>query len=170
MRLDGKQWRHIFDSYEHEAFRLETHQVYSVPGEQEELNSFLRTGKLELGPDDPWLVRIRAYRDSGRRVIRVHVVTPPLTDYLRYEFAGYAYSVEAGEEIHILDPADSSGMELPKQDFWLFDRKQVVLMHYGEDGTQLGRELLEGIDPAEYVRWRDLTLANSVPFEEYSKA
>ena len=33
---------------------------------------------------------------------RVHVVSEPLTDYLRFEITGYRLNVEAGEDVRIL--------------------------------------------------------------------
>lgn len=98
----------------------------------------------------------------------MHVITRPLSDYLRFEFAAYHYNVRAGEEVHILDLADKPNPGLPNQDFWMFDESKVVRMDYAEDGTQLGRELLEGVDPAPYVEWKRLALEHAEPFLEYS--
>ncbi len=81
----------------------------------------------------------------------MHVVRRPLTDYLRYEFAVYRRTVEVGEDVRILDLTDQSDPGLPAQDFWLFDDTAVVRMDYDSEGTQLGCELLEKVDPAPYV-------------------
>lgn len=40
-------------------------------------------------------------------------------------------------------------------------------MDYAPDGTQLGRELLEGVDPAPYVEWKRLALELSESFDKY---
>jgi len=40
-------------------------------------------------------------------------------------------------------------------------------MDYAPDGTQLGRELLEDVDPAAYVEWKRLALEHATPFTEY---
>lgn len=52
------------------------------------------------------------------------------------------------------------------QDFWLFDRSEVVLMNYSADGTQVSRELYDS-DPAPYIEYQRIALAESVPFREY---
>ena len=46
---------------------------------------------------------IKAAVEAGKVFQRVHVVTEPLTDYLRYEL-GWSYppNIEAGEDIRIL--------------------------------------------------------------------
>ncbi|MFJ5119242.1 MULTISPECIES: DUF6879 family protein [unclassified Kitasatospora] len=48
--------------------------------------------------------RVKGCRSTGRRVGRVHVLTRPLTDHLRFEFAHYRHNIAAGEDIRILDP------------------------------------------------------------------
>jgi hypothetical protein len=169
VRLDGDAWRTFFDSFTKEAFRLETLLAYDVASEREEYEAFITTGHLHIPDDDPWLARVRHFRDSGRWVGRVHVISRPLTDYLRYEFAVYSHTARAGEDVRILDLTDQSNPGLPAQDFWLFDESSIVRMDYDEHGHQLGRELLAGADPAPYIAWKRTALTTSQPFEEYAK-
>jgi hypothetical protein len=170
VRLDGDAWQAFFDSFDREAFRLETLPVYDMADEQEEFAGFLATGKLDIPDDDSWLVRLRHFRETGRWIGRVHLLSRPLTDYLQYQFAFYPYSVAAGEDVHILDVTDQPNPDLPAQDFWLFDESQVVRMDYDAQGRQLGRELLEGVDPTPYVEWKRQALELAVPFPEYAAA
>jgi hypothetical protein len=165
--LAGEAWRAFFDAYEREAFRLETRQAYSIESEQAEYEHFRATGQLDIPDTDQWLTRVRHFRRTGRWVGRVHVLRRPLNDYLKYEFAVYGYTVEAGEDVRILDVTDEADVGLPNHDFWLFDERAVVRMDYDVDGTQLGRELLEGIDPAPYVTWKRLALERAEPFSSY---
>lgn len=167
MRLDGDAWRDFFNSFTRDAFRLETLPVYNVSSEQDEYENFLSTGRLNIPGDDPWLVRVRRFREAGRRIGRVHVIVRPLTDYLRYEFAVYRHTVAAGEDVRILDLTDQPDPGLPDQDFWLFDDTAVVRMDYDTDGTQVGRELLEDADPAPYVAWKRTALQHAEPFARY---
>lgn len=101
-------------------------------------------------------MRVRHFRRTGRWIGRVHILTRPLTEYLRYEFAVYRHTVKAGEDVRILDLTRQPDPGLPSQDFWLFDESAVVRMDYRPDGTQVGRELLEDIDPGESVITRYL--------------
>lgn len=71
-----------------------------------------------------------------------------------------------GEDVRILDLTNQPNPGLPAQDFWLFDDTAVVRMDYDQDATQLGRELLEDVDPAPYVAWKRLALKYSEPFTE----
>ena len=168
MRLDGEAWRTFFDSFQREAFRLETLPAYSMASEQAEYDTFLATGELHIPEDDSWLVRVRRFRRTGRWIGRVHIITRPLTDYLRYEFAVYRHTVQAGEDVQILDLTDQPNPGLPSQDFWLFDESAVVRMEYRPDGTQISRELLEGQDPTPYIGWKRLALNQAIPFKEYA--
>jgi hypothetical protein len=165
--LEGDAWRTFFDAYQREAFRLETRQSYGVASERTEYEQFLSTGELDIPETDQWLTRLRRFRQTGRWVGRVHVLSRPLTDYLRYEFAVYGFTVQAGEDVRILDVTDMPDPGLPDQDFWLFDESAVVLMEYDDAGNQLGRELLEHVDPAPYVKWKRLALDRAVPFVSY---
>lgn len=168
MRLDDNDaWRTFFNSYRREAFRLETLPVYNVSKEQVELENFLTSGRLDIPDEDPWLTRVRRFRQTGRWIGRVHVICRPLTDYLRYEFAVYRHTVAAGEDVRILDLTDRPNPGLPAEDFWLFDDTAIVRMDYKPDGTQLRRELLENVDPAPYVAWKRLALRHAQPFTEY---
>jgi hypothetical protein len=168
MRLEGDAWRQFFDSYERAAFRLETLPVYAMPDEEDEFRRFLAGEKPPQDHHYSWLDRVANFRATGRVIQRVHVVTRPLSDYLRYEFEwAYAFNVEAGEEIKILDLTDRENPGLPAEDFWMFDERHVVSMMYRPDGSQIGRELLDDPDIESYVHYKEIALGNSVPFEEY---
>jgi hypothetical protein len=165
--LDGKDWDDCFDSMRREAWRLETRPVYAVPQEAERLKRFLAGDK---SPDDytsAWMDDLRRWRSEGKRVGRVHVVTRPLSDYLRFEFEFYyRHHIRAGEDIRILDLTNTDNPGLPDQDFWMFDESRVVLMHYRQDGAQIGRELWQG-PPDQHIAWRDLAVSRSMPFIDY---
>lgn len=167
MRLDGDAWEDYFNSFERDAFRLETLPVYKVESEREAYTRFLATGEADILESDSWFEQLRHYRDTGRWIGRVHVITRPLTDYLRFEFAFQLHSVQVGEDIRILDLTDRPNPGLPEQDFWMFDESKVVRMEYEADGTQIGRELLEGVDPAPYVAWKRLALEHAEPLTEF---
>ncbi|HUR01000.1 MAG TPA: hypothetical protein VM347_00515 [Nonomuraea sp.] len=80
------------------------------------------------------------------------------------------FNVQAGEDIRILDLATTPDPGLPAQDFVLFDDAQVVLMHYRDDGTRIGGELLDTADITRYVEWKRLALETSTPFVDYYQA
>jgi hypothetical protein len=160
--LDGEEWAARFKTFRTEAWRLEVLPQYLVPQEAEELAAF-KAGARFPGPyEDSWMDMVRT-----RNVGRVHIVTRPLSDYLRFEFERYyQHQAAAGEDIRILDVTDRPNPLPEVQDFWMFDSATVVLMHYHPDGRQISRELYEG-DPTPFVDYRRIAVEASVPFLEY---
>nr|WP_202447192.1 DUF6879 family protein [Streptomyces sp. SID5468] len=153
---------------EYEAWRLETLPVYRVPQEEDAIRRFLAGEPVTRQATQPWFDRVQAYVASGRSVGRVHIVTQPLSDYLRFEFDHYRHNVEAGEAVRVLDVTNRPNPLDGVQDFWMFDRSRIVLMHYEADGTQVSREVYGG-DPEPFREYQRIALAESVPFEEYVK-
>ncbi|MFI1814605.1 DUF6879 family protein [Streptomyces sp. NPDC020422] len=121
----------------------------------------------DMGPewdDNPW---VRSVTDKGKRVSRVHVLTSPLTDYLRYELAAYPGNIKAGESIGLIDLAEQAVEGLSDHDFWLFHDRDLYRMHYTEGDAFLGGELLPADRLAEYRGYRERALCAAVPFAAY---
>jgi hypothetical protein len=166
--LEGEAWQRFFDDFERSAFRLETRQVYSVPQEAENLQRYLAGERLPAHHRSAWMDRVTGYVSTGRAISRVHVVERPLTDYLRFEFEWYyTFHVTVGEDIRILDLTGKPNPGLPDEDFWMFDDCKVVRMMYRENGTQIGRELIESPELGAYIGYRDMAMREAVPFREY---
>jgi hypothetical protein len=164
----GEDFSGIFDWFGQSAFRLETLDHYAMEYEEEAVQRFLAGEPRDTAYIDGWLQRVRAAVGGGRRVQRVHVVSEPLSDYLRFEITGYRLNVEAGEDVRILPRRTTDGLDLPDHDFWLFDDRQVVRMRYDGNGAFLGAELADDQGSAErYRAWRDATAGAAVPYDRY---
>lgn len=87
MFLAGEDWRRTFDAMQQEAWRLETLPVYRVPQEEEAIRRFQAGEPVTREATQPWFDRVKAYVAGGRGVGRVHIITRPLLDYLRFDFA-----------------------------------------------------------------------------------
>lgn len=158
------------------AWRLETLQQYGNSGEDERLRRFLAgESYVPTTAKEQWLSTVRDNLAAGRTMGRVHVVTEPLTDYMRYELTwGYGPNVEAGEDVRLIPiPADDgqwpTGLR-PGDDFWLFDSQDLYVMRYADDGTWLSVE--PETDPAAVVianHQRDLALHYAIPYREYMR-
>ncbi|MFE8939933.1 DUF6879 family protein [Streptomyces sp. NPDC007872] len=169
MLLDGDEWAARFETFQREAWRLETLPEYRVPQEAEEIAAFLAGERIDPHAySNEYTDDLKRVRREGRSKGRVHIVTRPLSDYLRYEFMYYQPHAWAGEDIRILDVTDRANPLEGVQDFWMFDRSEVVLMNYGPDGTQINREIHEG-DVSPFLEYQRIALTESVPFEEYVK-
>ncbi|MGH3574004.1 MAG: DUF6879 family protein [Pseudonocardiaceae bacterium] len=166
MRLEGDSWRTFFDSYRREAFRLETLPSYHVGGEQEEYEKFLATGQLDIPNDDSWLTRVRHFRNTGRWIGRVHVISRPLTGYLRYEFAVYRRTVAAevvscdtGQPSHdrLLPPSDHSAGSHTLADSPCQLLVHALYLSSGRESTRMLRVVLAA-DLADFSPWSNATL------------
>lgn len=168
--LDGEEWQSYFHDFKNSAFRMEVHQVYTMPFETETLRGFLAGDGKPNGFNADWHETVRHHAAAGRTFQRAKLVRVPLTDYSRYLFEWcIPGNVAAGEDYRIIDVTDREP-ELPLQDFWLFDESIVVRMNYRPDGTQINRELLRDPDIGQYLRWRDTAVAAGVPFAEWNRA
>jgi len=169
--VDEAEFDQLFTGFRYTAFRLETLQRYDVDYEKEPFRRFL-AGEPWFFPDqEEWAEELRDGIRRGRTYRRVHVVTEPLTDYVRFECAwAYRPNVAAGEDVRILPVAEGDWPEgLPRFDYWLFDSSRLLRMNYAPDGSMLTPELVE--DPEQIVLanlWRDRALHLSVPFREYA--
>ena len=110
---------------------------------------------------------IRDASSKGRRISRVRVVSMPLTDYSRFGLYCSQHTNAAGEDIRYL-PRDEVA-ELPDYDYWLFDSRKLVRMHFDDDENFLGGEIIE--DPAvivEHNYWRDAAWHYAVRRDDYA--
>jgi hypothetical protein len=152
------------------AFRLETLDRYTVDSDEGNLERYLAG---ERGPSwaegGDWMDHLAQEEASGIRRYRVHVITGPLSGYLRYECEwGYAYTSKAGEEVFILDTAEIPRPDgIVDEDFWLYDDTHVVRMRYDPAGRFLTAEALPESEAPRYRRRRDTALNAAVPFEDY---
>lgn len=164
-------WENLV-SFRYSLFRLETLQHYSGSSEDEAIAEWRRTATIPLTEElRQWCERIQRRVKDGCRVQRVHVVTEPLTDYMRFELASYEPNVEAGEDVRVIPVCDDRPWpsDVPSgTDFWLIDARQLWSMHYAPDGEWLGAELMtETQRIVDACAIRDAALAQSIPWRDY---
>lgn len=163
---------HFGDLFTKSSYRLEQRDAYVAANEQDPFRRFMAGEPRDDAWREPWRRFIRSAMAAGKHMERVHVVTEPLTDYIRFELEwAYPASVEAGENVKILPRSVADRLELPTCDYWLFDsRRLVALMDYDDQGNWLSVDLVE--DPAvisEYVRGRNVAMHHSIPLFTYLK-
>lgn len=145
--LTPDQFDTLFRDFTTSVVRLEALPAYTVGGaEAQRLDAFRRglPRPLRNVCTDPWLARIATSTIVARKQwTRVRVVDDPLTDYQRYQLASYRESQAAGEQVLVARRVEVGDVG---PDFWLFDRRRVVFMHYHPDGSLDRREYVE--DPA----------------------
>ena len=167
MILSSEDMGSLFREFARSAFRLECHQVYTMPAEQENQRRFLAGEPKPASHNAAWHETVSRNIQAGKMTQRAKVVRRPFTDYTRYLFSwGIPGNVAAGEDYRILDVTDRE-TDLPEQDFWIFDESTVALLNFNPDGTLRDRELADEADLNQYLQWRDLALSEAVPFGDY---
>jgi len=166
-----------FDSlFRHRVFRLETLDWYDAPNEHEPYARFLAGKPADLAWREPWKRLVRDVRASGRIMQRVHIVSEPISDYIRFELLRvYPANVEAGEDVRILGRSSVMGMltgnlfqGLLNADFWLFDDRLVAFLAYTPDGSVEHVKLIEdGRFVRACMRHREDALRDAIPLAEY---
>lgn len=128
---------YIASRHKTDLFRLETRDVLNVPQDAGRLERYLNG---EPGPGHrPWADVIRQQVARGQITRRVLALGEPLTDYRRCSIEwGYLDNVAAGEQCRVVDRPATPGVG--SQDFWLIDRRHVVLMHYDDEGRFVGAD------------------------------
>lgn len=164
-----------FDAFQVSAFRLETLSAYSDEIEDAELALFLAGKPLpeRSTRTEPWLKRVADTSAAGKRWQRVHVVSHPLTGYLRFELVGYDANAEAGEDVRIASRDAYPELAALREDFWLFDAETpepfALLMRYDTTGRLTGYERTTRPDIISRCRdERDLAVARSVPLRQFA--
>ena len=116
-----------------DLFRLETLPFYNAASDADDVRRYLRGEPAPTAEAKrPWLDRIRADVTSGRFWRRIHAVTQPLSDYVRYECEwGYVPNSAAGEQIRI---AELTPALTQIGDFFVLDGMHVVRSYYDETG------------------------------------
>jgi hypothetical protein len=166
--LDSAQFTLQLTGYERSAWRFETQPTYTIPIEQASLSRFLAGEPKPPDHNETWHEHVRSLVAAGKSIGRVRTVRRPLTDYQRYQLAwGIPGNIEAGEDIRILDLTDLQ-LDLPTQDFWLFDETTVVDLNFRPDGTLINVDKLEDPKLEQYLTWRDTALSHAMPFGEWN--
>jgi hypothetical protein len=166
--LDDAEFLRLFDGVTSSAFRLEVRDRYNEAGEAEPLRRFLAGEPADDAWFMDWYDTVREWTRQGKRVMRVRVVSEPLSDYARWELDLARLNTEAGEDIRYLPRTRAVELQLPDEDYWLFDSREAAVLGFGDDDVRLEIELVT--EPAEVARrrkWQELAWRHAVPYQEY---
>ncbi|WP_105973051.1 DUF6879 family protein [Streptomyces geranii] len=142
--LDAEGWARLFHSCRESAWHLEMRDHYAVAEEQADIKRW-RAG--DWGPEADaaskagWLDLMRATAARGVQLRRARIVSEPVTEYIRFEHEGTPQNIAAGEDVRWLPRTRASGLALPGNDCWIFDRSTVLFNHFTGDGGWVGNEL-----------------------------
>ncbi|MFJ5684641.1 DUF6879 family protein [Streptomyces sp. NPDC093099] len=158
----------LFDTFEREAFRLETLSDYSGSGNVASYQEFLAGKRQPADYNSAWVKELRSHTSRGKRVYRVHILSRPLSPYLRFELGwGYQKNMSGGEEFFILDTTTRPNPLPDVPDFWFFDSAATAVLSYDKSGVFLGSEVLGAERAPEFAAYRETALAGAEPFADW---
>jgi hypothetical protein len=107
---------------------------------------WLATGEI-FDPASRWYDLVRTNVARGVVFRRARVISEPLSDFVRFEYACTSeLNVAAGEQVRWLPRRQASDLCLPGNDFWVFDDRLVRFGYFAGNGDFVDHELVE--DPA----------------------
>lgn len=168
----GEGFADLFRQFSSSAWRWEAQGTYRQPDEVEPWQRW-RDGvpvSTDLDWLAPWFDLVRAATGAGKRFERVRMITDPPTEYLRWQMEVTPANIDAGEDIRILSDADAGRLNLPDQDFWLFDDARVAVLHFGPSDLDGAEIITDPATVARYRSWRDAAWRHAVTFQQYSRS
>lgn len=174
-QLSTDRWVELFENCRESAYHLELRDVYGVDSETEQFKRWQQE-PYDRNVEDAesrrwWLDMLGSVTARGVKVLRARVVSEPVTEYIKFEWAGTTLNVEAGEDIRWLSRQKASAIAIPGNDFWLFDGRMVIFNHFTGDGGWVGNEVTEAPRVAGLCKtaFEDIW-ALATPHSEYKPA
>ncbi|MEH0423697.1 DUF6879 family protein [Streptomyces sp. B21-083] len=156
------------------AVHLEMRDQYAVGDEAGDFDTWLSEGRRDVDPASeywaPWVDMISRAVTRGVVVRRARIVSEPATDYIRYEYAGTAVNVRAGEQVRWLPRRRTADLLLPGADLWIFDGTQVLFNHFSGDGDWSDPPMELRTEPSIVKQCSDAfetVWERAVPHDEY---
>src|SRR5437868_6745053 len=109
------------------AFHLELRDEYNVTKEDEPFRKWCAGEPDDYAWIQNWLRFMRDVTDEGASVQRVRVFTEPPTKYVQWEISMSPMNIAAGEDVRYLPRLGTSGIDIPADDYWLFNEDELVL-------------------------------------------
>lgn len=111
---------------------------------------------------------VRRATAEGRLFSRVRVVSLPLSDYTRFGMWVSGFTREAGDDIRYLTRTQAAAAGLPQYDYWLFDSRRLLRMHFNDDDRFVGAEVVDDSSTiVDHNYWRDSARHHAVNRDEF---
>lgn len=144
---------------------------------------FLKHGKLspELKSEifKEWYVGTKKLYEKGVKFIRIHVVTLPISDYIRFEIESYKISEKYGETIYMIDRKDFNRIKPEGKinilDFLVFDKNTIAFVNFKVDKKHNAKKhtgityVTDRKLAVKYVNYWESLLKKSIPLRKFVK-
>lgn len=140
---------------------------YAVDRATDTYAQFVRGETPTWDMNSPWARTISVKTRDGAYVGRVRIVDNPPTEGQLYLLAHAEHNDDLGEDVRNMWRDDAKRVNLPDEDFWIFDSHIVTLCLWDDDNLT-GVELIT--EPArvnQYNRLRDVALHYAIPYRDF---
>jgi hypothetical protein len=121
---------------------LETRDAYTP--DDSRFIGWLAGKPLPVPANPEWSALVRAHTARGVQFRRARVVSEPLADYIKFEYAITSeVNVSAGELVRWLPRQSAPGLLVPLCDFWLLDSRVVRFGYFAGNGDFLGDDVTD---------------------------
>lgn len=166
--ITDDEFEQLLRGFERESIHLETRDAYGTAVELPHMAKWAAGKPDDLDWLQDWCSTVRNHVAAGRTVRRARVVSEPLSDYQRWSHSIAQPMVDAGEDIRWVPRRRVSSVAIPGNDFYLFDNRLVVFLHYAGNGLAVDK--VTSIDTADIDLCRsafDAVWKLAVPHNEY---
>jgi hypothetical protein len=150
--IDDSTFGTYFETFERTAWRLETRRGYASDRQSTNWARWQAGEDVSHDAPRPWGENVQRQTSAGKRFERIRIVDDPPTEGQRFLLARATHNEATGENIRHLWRAEAEHLQLPVVDFWLFDDRRSLVLHFDEADEYLGAELVEA--PARISEFR----------------
>ncbi|MDE1850649.1 MAG: hypothetical protein KGH54_02530 [Candidatus Micrarchaeota archaeon] len=163
-------------------FKLELLDWYGYPPERKMFELYKKHGKIKVGELNEelkaWHKELADLRKRKVPFVRVHVVTLPLNDYLKFELGVYLLNEKAGEKIYLMDRELFNSIKRPKgvepNDLLVVDETVFLtkypVLKYGKYDDIVGAIRIDETSMVKkYKKYEDAILSKSVSLRQFIK-
>lgn len=166
--ITDEEFEQLLARFERSAVHLETRDAYGTEAELPHMAKWAAGKPDDLEWLQAWCATLREHVRAGRSVRRARVVSEPLSEYQRWSISIAHPMVEAGEDIRWVPRRLVSSIAIPGNDFYVFDDRLVVFLHYAGNGLATGK--VGSTEPADIQLCRsafETVWKLAIPHSEY---
>lgn len=132
---------------------LETRDAYGTDVELPYMAKWRRGEPDDLAWCEWYFDMLREHRAAGRMCRRARVVSEPVSEYQKWTVSHTPAFIDAGEDIRYVPRRQLTDVLLPGSgDFYVFDDKMVLYLHYGGNGLNAAFEITDDAAAARTCR------------------
>jgi hypothetical protein len=137
--ITDDEFDQLLREFERESIHLETRDAYGTAVELPYMAKWAAGEPDDLAWLQDWCTTLRDHLRAGRSVRRARIVSEPLSDYQRWSHSIAHPMVDAGEDIRWVPRRLTSSIAIPGNDYYLFDNRLVVFLHYAGNGLAVDK-------------------------------